>query len=64
MSLSLKETQALAEIGKFLYPLLPGKSHPFADSRVSFAGIARDLGLDEFWQSSSKQPAINSLSPK
>lgn len=61
MSLSLKETQALAEISKFLYPFLPGRAHPLADTRVSFAGIARDLSLEKFWQSGSKQPAINSL---
>ena len=61
MSLTLKETQTLAEISEFLYSLLPGQAHPFADQRISFAGIARELGLGKFWQGGSKQPAINAL---
>lgn len=61
MSLTLKETQTLAEISEFLYSFLSGQAHPFADQRISFAGIARELGLGEFWQGGSKQPAINAL---
>jgi hypothetical protein len=61
MSLPLKETQTLAEISEFLYSFLPGQAHPFADQRISFAGIARELGLGKFWQGGSKQPAINAL---
>jgi hypothetical protein len=61
MSLSLKETQTLAEISEFLYSFLPGQAHPFADQRISFSGIARELGLGKFWQGGSKKPAINAL---
>jgi len=61
MSLSLKETQTLAGISEFLYSFLPGQAHPFADQRISFAGIAHELGLGKFWQGGSKQPAINAL---
>lgn len=61
MGLSLKETEALVRISEFLYSFLPGKAHPFADQRISFAGIARELGLGKFWQGGSKQPAINAL---
>lgn len=61
MSLSLKGTQTLAEISEFLYSFLPGQAHSFADQRISFAGVARELGLGNFWQGRSKQPAINAL---
>ena len=61
MSLTLKETQTLAEISEFLYSFLPGQPHPFADQGISFAGIARELSLGKFWQGGSKQPAINAL---
>lgn len=61
MSLSLKETQAIAEIAELLYAFLPGQAHPFADQRISFAGTARDMGLGNFWRGGSKRPAINAL---
>lgn len=64
MSLSLKETQTLAEISEFLYSFLPGQAHPFADQGISFAGVAHELGLGKFWQGGSKQPAINALLEK
>lgn len=61
MSLTLKQTQTLAELAKFLYPFLPGQAHPFADERLSFSGTARDMGLEHFWRGGSKRPAINAL---
>jgi hypothetical protein len=61
MSLSLKDTQTIAEIAKLLYPFLPGQAHPFADQSVSFAGVARDISVAQFWRGGSKQPAINAL---
>lgn len=61
MSLSLEEIRTLAEISRLLYSFLPGKAHPFAEQKISFAGIARELGLERFWQGRSKQPAINAL---
>lgn len=61
MPLSLSETQAVLGIANFLYPFLPGKPHPFTDQRISFAGIAYELGLENFWQGGSKLPAITAL---
>jgi len=58
---SLKETQTVADISQFLYSFLPGQAHPFADQRISFAGIARELNVGEFWRGGSKLPAINAL---
>lgn len=61
MGLSLKETQTIAEIAEFLYTFMPGKAHPFADQRLSFAGTAQEMGLGPFWRGGSKKPAINAL---
>jgi hypothetical protein len=58
---SLKETQTAAGISQFLYSFLPGQAHPFADQRISFAGIAHELGIGKFWPGGSKLPAINAL---
>jgi hypothetical protein len=61
MPLSLSETQAIADLSKHICSFLPGQAHPFADQWISFAGIARELGLDQFWPGGSKLPAITSL---
>lgn len=61
MSLTLKQTQTLAELAEFLYPYLPGQAHPFADERLSFAGTAKDMRLGHFWRGGSKRSAINAL---
>jgi hypothetical protein len=61
MPLSLKETQTLTRIGKFLYPFLPGQPHPFANQSISVMAVAKDVGLGDFWPGGSKQPAINAL---
>jgi hypothetical protein len=61
MALSLKETQTISEISAFLYSFLPGQAHPFANQSISFAGIANELELGQFWQGGSKQPSILSL---
>jgi hypothetical protein len=58
---SLKETQTVAHMSQFLYSFLPGQAHPFADQRISFAGVAHELGVGKFWPGGSKQPAINAL---
>ena len=42
-----------------VYDFLPGNPHPFADRRLSFAGIAAELGLE--WRGGSKRPAIVNL---
>ena len=61
MSLSLKETQTISELSELLYSFMPGQAHPYASARVSFAGVAHELGLGKLWQGGSKQPAINAL---
>jgi hypothetical protein len=61
MSLSLAETQHLNRLADLLYGFLPGKPHPYADPRVSFRGIAQDLGLGRHWIVGSKLPAVTDL---
>ncbi len=61
MALSLKESQTIAEMASLLYGFLPGQAHPFADQRISFSGVAKDIGVGGFWQGGSKKPAIISL---
>lgn len=58
MSLSLSESQVVNEIAKLLYDFLPGTPHPYADQSISFAGIARQMGLGRYWSGGSKLPAI------
>lgn len=64
MTSSLEKTKTISDIARLLYSFLPGKPHPFADSSISFKGIAYELGLGEFWQNGSKLPAITSLLEK
>jgi len=59
--LSLKELNVISELSEFLYPFLPGKPHPFANYSISFEGIAKDLGLEQFWTKGSKRSAIATL---
>lgn len=61
MGLSLAETQAVAELADFLYPLLPGTPHPYADQAISFRGAAAAVSLGRFWTSASKKSAITTL---
>lgn len=61
MPLSLVQAQALNELAGHISSFLPGKPHPFADPRISFQGVAASLGLNKFWASGSKLPAISQL---
>lgn len=61
MGLSLTETKAIQQIADLLYLYLPGQPHPFADQRISFAGVAYEYGLKDFWQGGSKLPAITAF---
>lgn len=61
MSLSLAQSQTVNELADQLYDFLPGKPHPFADSAISFAGVAGELGLGRYWTAGSKLPAITAL---
>jgi hypothetical protein len=59
--MSLGKSLALDELAQHLYPFLPGTPHPMADPRISFKGVARELGLGAYWAGGSKQPAIRRL---
>ena len=59
--ISLPEKIALNKMSALLYDFLPGQAHPFADQSISFAGIANDLQLQNFWIGGSKKPAILAL---
>jgi restriction endonuclease Mrr len=58
---SLQETKALSDIAELLYRFLPGNPHPFASADISFPGVAKKVGLSEFWIGGSKKPAIITL---
>lgn len=61
MSLTPKDIQVTGELANVLYDFLPGKPHPYADSRISFSGVATQLGLASYWIAGSKRPAITQL---
>jgi len=61
ITLSLKQSQAVAELAQGIYDFLPGKPHPHADPTISFPGVATELGLAQFWGGGSKKPAIAQL---
>jgi hypothetical protein len=44
-----------------LYSFLPGSGHASWIGHVSFATVARDVGVGDFWQGGSKEPAIATL---
>ncbi len=60
-SVSLTQSQALTELASHLYDFLPGKPHPYADQAISFQGVAASLGLQSYWTTGSKEPAIAQL---
>lgn len=61
MALSPKDAKTISDISMVLYDFLPGSRSPYADQRLSFPGVARDVGVHDFWIGGSKQPAISSL---
>jgi len=61
MGLTLAQSQAVAELARCLYDYLPGKPHPHADQRISFQGVAAEVGLSGFWTGGSKEPALAQL---
>jgi len=61
MSLSLKESRAIAEMAELLYDFLPGSGSPKWKGHVSFKTIAEKVGVGDFWQPGSKTPMITSL---
>jgi hypothetical protein len=61
MPLSLKESQAIAELAEFLYDFLPGSGHALWKGHVSYRTVAEKVGVGSFWQPGSKSPVINAL---
>ena len=61
MTLSLKESRAVADMAELLYDFLPGSGSPAWKGHVSFRTVAQKVGVGDFWQPGSKIPMINSL---
>jgi hypothetical protein len=59
--MSLAQQAALDDLAQHLYDFLPGNPHPYAHQNISFAGVANELGLGNYWPGGSKQPAIRQL---
>ncbi len=61
MSLSLKESRAVANPAELLYDFLPGSGDPGWKGHVSFKTVAEKVGVGDFWQPGSKLPMIAAL---
>jgi hypothetical protein len=61
VGLSLKESQAIAEIADHLYSFLPGTPHPYASQDISFPGAAAGAGVGGVWPGGSKLPAVTQM---
>lgn len=61
MTLPLKESRAASEMAKILYDFLPGSGWKRWKGHVSFQTIAESVGVGDFWQTGSKEPAIAAL---
>jgi hypothetical protein len=57
----LKQAEAISNIAHLLYDFLPGSGRPDWKGHVSFKSIAQRLGLGQYWQEGSKEPAIRQL---
>jgi hypothetical protein len=61
MSLTLKESRAVADMANLLYDFLPGSGNARWKGHVSFKTVAEKVGIGDFWQPGSKLPMITSL---
>jgi hypothetical protein len=61
MSLSLKESRAATGMAKVLYSFLPGSGSAGWKGHVTFATVAQNVGIGNFWTAASKEPAIARL---
>ncbi len=61
MALSLKESQAVADLAEVLYSFLPGSGDPKWKGHVSFKTVAKRVGVGDFWQPDSKTRMIVAL---
>ncbi len=61
MPVSLKESKAATEMAKVLYSFLPGSGARSWKGYITFQTVANEIGIGEFWQGGSKEPAIATL---
>jgi hypothetical protein len=61
MTLTLKESNALAGLAIALYDFLPGSGSAKWKGHVSFKTVAQKVGVGDFWQPGSKTPMITAL---
>ena len=61
MPVSLKESRAATEMAKVLYSFLPASGARSWKGHITFQTVANDVGVGEFWQGGSKEPAIAAL---
>lgn len=61
MTITLKQSQAIAQIAEIISTFLPKTPHPFADQSLSFPSVAARLGLTAYWPAGSKKSAIIKL---
>lgn len=64
MAITLKQSYAIRQLAGVLYRFLPGSGNQSWRGHVSFATIARDLGVGEYWPGGTKEPAIAALLEK
>jgi hypothetical protein len=57
VAISIKDSQALADLADILYDFLPGSGNP----RLAFPIAAAQAGVEKYWVSGSKRPAITHL---
>jgi hypothetical protein len=58
---TLKRTEAISNIAHLLYDFLPGSGRPEWKGHISFKSISQKLGVGQYWQEGSKEPAIRHL---
>lgn len=61
MAVTLKQSHALRQMAGLLSSFLPGSGDWRWKGHISFASVARDLGLGDLWPGGSKQAAIAAL---
>jgi hypothetical protein len=61
MGVNLTQGLLLDKAAEVLYEFLPGTPHPYADPRLSFPGVATEMGLSAHWRGGSKRPALRHL---
>ena len=57
VTLSMKDSQAIADLSNILYDFLPGSGN----ARLAFPIAAAQVGVERHWIPVSKRPAITQL---